>query len=94
MNSKTVAQEQFWIYLRIFVLMGVSWLSEAVHVEVHGNHDHDCGAVAEVSIELISINTIVYVYYISNKVNLYPLQTDKSFLKRCLGRGTNLVVFV
>jgi hypothetical protein len=29
--------------------MGVSWLSEAIHIEVHGNHDHNCGPVAEVS---------------------------------------------
>ena len=48
MNAKTVAQEQLWIYLRIFVLMGVSWLSEAVHAEVHENHDRGCSAAAEV----------------------------------------------
>ena len=48
LNAKTVAQEQLWIYLRIFVLMGVSWLSEAVHAEVHENHDRGCSAAAEV----------------------------------------------
>ena len=52
LSIKTVAQEQLWIYLRIFVLMGVSWLSEAVHIEVHENHYHGCGAAAEVSINL------------------------------------------
>jgi hypothetical protein len=33
--------------------MGVSWLSEAIHIEVHGNHDHNCGPVAEVSHVLV-----------------------------------------
>jgi hypothetical protein len=31
---------QFWLYARLFLVMGVTYMSEFVHVLLHGDHDN------------------------------------------------------
>ena len=33
-----LAKNQFFLYLKLFMLMGISWISECIHVELHGDH--------------------------------------------------------
>lgn len=41
---------QFWLFVRLFVVMGITWISEFVHVLIHGDHRDitDCNYYFEV----------------------------------------------
>ncbi len=37
-EKKTMSQGQILLYAKLFLLMGFSWMSDGIHVEVHGHH--------------------------------------------------------
>lgn len=49
-----LARSQFFLYLKLFLLMGISWLSEYIHAESHGDHTNleNCNFYAEVQTTL------------------------------------------
>ncbi len=46
-----LARSQFFLYLKLFLLMGISWMSEYIHAELHGDHTNmeSCNLYVEVT---------------------------------------------
>ena len=58
-----LAKNQFFLYLKLFMLMGISWMSECIHVELHGDHTKvgNCSIYTEVSLVLLyQIRVAIY----------------------------------
>ena len=49
-QSVVQLQSQFILFSKLFVIMGITWLGEAIHVLVHGDHSqmNDCSFYSEV----------------------------------------------
>jgi hypothetical protein len=44
-------REQIVLFVKLFVIMGLSWFSEVLHIFLHGDHSHNehCNFVVEVN---------------------------------------------
>jgi hypothetical protein len=39
------------LFAKLFVIMGITWIGECIHVQLHGDHSHleDCSFISEVN---------------------------------------------
>jgi hypothetical protein len=51
-SSQTLEQlrTQSILFSKLFVIMGITWIGECIHVQLHGDHSHleDCSFYSEV----------------------------------------------
>ena len=67
---------QLILFTKLFVIMGLSWLSECIHFKLHGDHSdlHDCNVATEVKIKdkLRNENAFSVIRWLDYLFNVRP----------------------
>ena len=64
--STNDTKEQLVLFTKLFLIMGLSWLSECIHIELHGDHQdlHDCNFYLEVFLRVIGGLNMIRGFFI------------------------------
>ena len=65
-GSSNDTKEQLVLFTKLFLIMGLSWLSECIHIELHGDHSdlHHCNFYFEVFLRFIGGLNMIRGFFI------------------------------